>query len=86
MPGTGNSSHFNQSWCATGVLQGDDLASFLFIILVDYLITKATDGVGTGVVTHPRLSRRHPAKQSNDLDFADDIDLLDPQGHGYRTS
>ena len=28
-------------------------------------------------VTHPRLSRRHPAKQSNDLDFADDIDLLE---------
>ena len=30
-----------------------------------------------GVVTHPRRSRRHPAKSLNDLDFADDIALLE---------
>ena len=31
----------------------------------------------SGVVTHPRQSRRHPAKTLNDLDFADNIALLE---------
>jgi len=61
----------------TGVLQGDVLAPFIFVILVDYLMLKATNGADSGVVTHPRRSRRHPAKVLNDLDFADDIALLD---------
>ena len=61
---------------SSGVLQGDVLAPFLFIVLVDYLLKKATSDVGTGVVTHPRRSRRYPAKVINDLDFADDIALL----------
>ncbi len=60
----------------TGVLQGDVLAPFLFIILVDYLLEKASEP-GTGVETHPRQSRRYPAKYLNDLDFADDIALLE---------
>ena len=61
----------------TGVLQGDVLAPLLFIILIDYLMTKATEDTDSGVVTHPRQSRRHPAKILNDLDFADDIALLE---------
>ena len=60
----------------TGVLQGDVLAPFLFIILVDYLLDKAS-GPDSGVVTCPRQSRRYPAKVLNDLDFADDIALLE---------
>ena len=62
----------------TGVLQGDVLAPFLFIILVDYLLDKAS-GPDSGVVTFPRQSRRYPAKVGllNDLDFADDIALLE---------
>ena len=31
----------------------------------------------SGVVTHPRRSRRHPAKSLNDLDFTGDIFLLE---------
>ena len=62
---------------STGVLQGDVLAPFLFVILVDYLMAKATSDNDTGVVTHPRRSRRHPAIVLNDLDFADDIALLE---------
>ena len=46
----------------TGVLQGDVLAPFLFVVLVDYLLKKATSQLDSGVVTHPRRSRRHPAK------------------------
>ena len=60
----------------TGVLQGDVLAPFLFIILVDYLLKKSS-GAESGVMTHPRRSRRYPAKMLNDLDFADDIALLE---------
>ena len=61
----------------TGVLQGDVLAPFLFIILVDYILGKAS-GPDSGVVAVPRQSRRYPAKMLNDLDFADDI-ALDPR-------
>ena len=61
----------------TGVLQGDVLAPFLFIVLIDYLMKNATEGTDSGVLTHPRRSRRHPAKAINDLDFADDIALLE---------
>ena len=60
----------------TGVLQGDVLAPFLFIILVDYLLGKASEP-DTGVMTCPRKSSRYPAKILNDLDFADDIALLE---------
>ena len=61
----------------TGVLQGDVLAPFQFVVLVDYLLKKATSQLDSGVVTSPRRSRRHPAKSLNDLDFADDIALLE---------
>ncbi|KAI8514995.1 hypothetical protein Bbelb_075860 [Branchiostoma belcheri] len=61
----------------TGVLQGDVLAPFLFIVLIDYLLLESTKGTDSGVVTHPRQSRRHPAQTLNDLDFADDIALLE---------
>ena len=61
----------------TGVLQGDVLAPFLFVVLVDYLLKKAMLQLDSGVVIHPRRSRRHPAKSLNDLDFADDIALLE---------
>ena len=61
----------------TGVLQGDVLAPFLFVVLVDYLLKKVTPQLDSGVVTHPRRSRRHPAKSLNDMDFADDIALLE---------
>ena len=61
----------------TGVLQGDVLAPFLFVVLVDYLLKKATSQLDSGVVTHPRRFTRHPAKSLNDLDFAGDIALLE---------
>ena len=60
-----------------GVLQGDVMASFLFIILVDYLIRKATSDLDSGVETHPRRSRQYPAEVLNDLDVADNIALLE---------
>ena len=46
-----------------------------FSLLLSTLLMKNAEG-GHGFVTHPRRSRRDPAKILNDLDFADDIALL----------
>ena len=61
-----------------GVLQGDTLAPFLFIIVLDYAMRKAMDGneEDLGFTITPRKSRRHPKEVMADLDFADDIALL----------
>ena len=61
-----------------GVLQGDTLAPFLFVIVLDYALRKAITGreVELGFTITPRRSRRYPAKTETDLDFADDIALL----------
>ena len=52
---------------ATGVLQGDVLAPFLIIILIDYLMMKAIEDTDSSVVIHLRQCRRHLAKILNDL-------------------
>ena len=61
-----------------GVLQGDTLAPFLFVIVLDYAMRKATAGKEEelGFTITPRKSRRHPKEVLADLDFADDIGLL----------
>ena len=74
---------------STGVLQGDVLELFLFIILVDYLLKKATSDLDSGAVTHPRRSRRYSVKVLNNLDFANDITLLEstiPRAQAQLTS
>ena len=60
----------------TGVLQGDPLAPFLFIIVLDYALRKAIDK-SDGLTLSRRRSRRHPSVHLADLDFADDIVLID---------
>ena len=52
----------------TGVLQGDTLTPFLFIIVLDFVLQKTK--ITTGLQTHP-------AELLPDLDFTDDIVLLD---------
>ena len=61
-----------------GVLQGDTLAPFLFIIVLDYALRRATSGreEELGFTITPRKSRRHPKVALTDLDFADDLSLL----------
>ena len=62
-----------------GVLQGDTLAPFLFIIVLDYAMRKAMTGgkeEELGFTITPRRSRRYPKEVLADLDFADDIALL----------
>ena len=60
-----------------GVMQGDTLAPFLFVIVLDYALRKAIDGKEEelGFTLDRRRSRRVAAKAICDLDFVDDIVL-----------
>ena len=60
----------------TGVLQGDVLAPFLFIIVVDYVMHDC-EMDKFGFICEKRKSRRHQEKKLSDLDYADDICLLE---------
>ena len=62
--------------CA-GILQGDTLAPFLFIIVVDYVLRMSVDKINNlGLEIQPRRSSRNPAVYLTDTDFADDIALI----------
>lgn len=59
-----------------GVLQGDTLAPYLFVIVVDYIMTVAIDNVpDVGFTIKPARSRRVKAEKVTDADFADDLAL-----------
>ncbi|CAH1244595.1 Hypp7340 [Branchiostoma lanceolatum] len=61
-----------------GVLQGDTLAPYLFVIVVDYALRMAIDGreEELGLQIERRRSRRVGPKTVTDFDFADDIALI----------
>ena len=60
-----------------GILQGDTLAPFLFIIVVDYVLRMSVDTIkNKGFEIKPRKSSRYPAEYLTDTDFADDIALI----------
>ena len=59
-----------------GVLQGDTLAPFLFIIALDYAMRIATADKSVGFTLAHRKGSRKPADIITDTDFADDIALL----------
>ena len=60
-----------------GVLQGDTLAPYLFIICQDYMIRKSIDITKeNGFKFTKERSRRYTAKTIDDADYADDIALL----------
>ena len=61
----------------TGILQGDTLAPFLFIIVVDYALRMSVDEINDmGFQIQPRRCSRNPAVYLTDTDFADDIALI----------
>ena len=66
-----------------GVMQGDTLAPYLFVITLDYAMRQAINGRENelGFTIQPRKSSRNPAVSLCDLDFADDIVI-----QRYRTS
>ena len=58
----------------TGVLQGDTIAPFLFIICLDYVIRKSIDcNTELGLQITERKSTVYPAVNITDADYADDI-------------
>ena len=60
-----------------GVLQGDTLAPYLFIICLYYLLRTSIDKIReNGFELTKKRSRRYPAKTNTDADYADDIAIL----------
>ena len=61
-----------------GVLQGDTLAPFLFIIDLDYAMWQAIDGRESelGFEITRKKSRRHPSVSITDFSYADDVALI----------
>ena len=60
-----------------GVLQGDTLAPYLFIIRLDYVLRTSIDKIReNGFELTKRRSKRYPAKTITDADYADDLALL----------
>ena len=66
----GNTEIFSTT---SGVLQGDTLAPFLFITLLDYVLRETLlDNIDDFTIT-PRRSSRYPAVRIGALVYADDI-------------
>ena len=60
-----------------GVLQGDTLPPYLFIICLDFVLRTSIDKIReNGFELTKKRSRRYPAKTITDADYADDIALL----------
>ena len=56
------------------VLQGDTLAPFLFILVLDYALRTSLDQNNTlGLLLKKRNGSRNPAQYLTDLDFANDL-------------
>ena len=70
----GDTEYFN---IAAGVLQGDTLAPYLFIICLDYVLRTSIDKISeNGFDLTKKRSKRYPAKTITDTDYADDIAIL----------
>ena len=60
-----------------GVLQGDTLTPYLFIICLDFVLRTSIEKIKeNGFELTKKRSRRYPAKTITDADYADDIALL----------
>ena len=60
-----------------GVLQGNTLAPYLFIICLDYVLRTSIVKIReNGFELTKKRSRRYPAKTITDTDYADDIAIL----------
>ena len=63
-----------------GVLQGDTLAPYLFVLVIDWIMRNAVPDASLGFCVRERVGTRSrctsPAVFVTDLDFADDIAVL----------
>ena len=63
-----------------GILLGDTLALYLFIMLVDYILRISLDSINNhGLTLHKRKSTRHHSKHITDFDYAENAALLSDQ-------
>ena len=70
----GDTHHFD---IVAGVLQGDTLSPYLFIICLDYMLRTYIDKIKeNGFKLTKEISRRYPAKTITDADYDDNIALL----------
>ena len=70
----GNTEFFD---IIAGVLQGDTLAPYIFIIYLDYVLRRALDeNKELGLTLTKQKSRRYPEKKITDADYADDLAVL----------
>jgi hypothetical protein len=70
----------------SGVLQGDTLAPFLFVLALDWVLrTGLPDSDdGNGFLLRRRMSRRYPEKSLCVLGYADDLALLSSTAEGAQ--
>ena len=73
-----------------GVLQGYTLAPYLFIIVIDYIMTVTIDDdkLDSGFTLRPARSRRIGAEEIADIEFADNemmlpLSLIPLKGQNY---
>ena len=60
-----------------GVLQGDTLAPYLFIICLDYVLRTSIDSIKeNGLTLSKSTSPRYPTNYLTDADYADDLALF----------
>ena len=70
----GDTDYFN---IVAGVLQGDTLAPYLFIICLDYMLRTSIDKIKENCFKLTKeTSRRYPAKTITDANYANDITHL----------
>ena len=60
----------------SGVLQGDSLSPFLFVVVMDWVIRTAIPDDSKGFLLERRRSSRYPEKRLPILAYADDLVLL----------
>lgn len=68
----------------SGVLQGDTLAPFLFVLVMDWVLRTGLPTAEDGFLLCRRTSRRHPEKRLCVLGYADDLALLSSTADGAQ--
>ena len=67
------------------VLQGDTLAPYLFIIVLDCILINLDQNKDLGFTLREQLSRRYPAEMLTNANFADNLALLSNKvGHAEK--
>ena len=61
---------------SSGVLQGDTLAPYIFVIAIDWVIQKSIPNDSRGICLSKRIGSRSPERYVTALAYADDIALL----------